>query len=92
VPLETCHAWTDGSFRESAGFGWVITRDDTGSDPLVAQGAKTLGGRQTAFDAEIAAIEAVVRWYQSSDFRHLVVHSDSTSAIARTRHSGASLS
>ena len=48
-----------------------------------------LGGRQTAFDAEVAAIEATVDWYQWSDFQHLVVHSDSTSAIARMCHGGA---
>ena len=86
----TCHAWTDGSLRKSAGFGWVITTDDKGAGPAIAQGSRTLGNRQVAFDAEVAAIEAAVVSYQHQDrFLHMVVHSDSTSAIARMCHSGA---
>ena len=27
-PEETCHAWTDGPCRQSAGLGWLITSDD----------------------------------------------------------------
>ena len=46
-------------------------------------------GRQTTFDAEAAAIEAAVRWYQVSPFTHAVIHTDSTSAIARASHTGA---
>ena len=56
---------------------------------MIAQGSKTLGGRQTAFDAEVAAIEAAVEWHRRSEFKHLVLHSDSTSAIARACHGGA---
>ena len=86
----TCHAWTDGSLKKSAGFGWLITMDDKGAGPTIAQGPKTLGNRQVAFDAEVAAIEAVVEWYQHQDqFLHMVIHSDSTSAIARMCNSGA---
>jgi hypothetical protein len=51
--------------------------------------SKTLPGKQAAFDAEITAIEEVLKWYQYSDLRHLVIHSDSASAIARASHSGA---
>ena len=58
--------------------------------PAIAQGSRTLGSRQVAFDAEVAAIEAAVDWYQRQDsLQHLVIHSGSTSAIARMCHSGA---
>ena len=68
--------------------------ENKGTGPVIAQGSTTLGNRQTAFDAEVAAIEAVVEWYQHQalghdSFRHTVIHSDSTSAIARMCHSGA---
>jgi len=66
-----CHAWTDGSLRQSAGFGWLITLDDTGTGTAVAHGTKTLGNKQTALDAEVGAIEAVVRWHQENHFRGL---------------------
>jgi hypothetical protein len=82
------HAWTDGSYREAAGLGWLITADSKGEGPAVAEGARNLGGQQTAFDAETAAIEQVVKWFLSSnlDHRHMTIHSDSTSAIARAGH------
>ena len=84
------HAWTDGSFRVGAGFGWVITEDGTGAGDIIAQGSKSLGTRQTAFDAEIAAIDAVTRWYAENraGWPALVIHSDSTSAIARAGQTG----
>jgi len=85
----TCHAWTDGSFRQSAGLRWVIAEDDVGSGPAVAQGSKTLGSKQTAFDVEAEVIAAAVCWYSTSHFRHMVIHSDSTSAIARASHTAA---
>ena len=90
----TCHAWTDGSLRKSAGFGWLITADDKGAGPAIAQGSRSLGNRQVALDAEVAAIEAMVEWCQQQaqshgSFQHIVIHSDSTSAIARMCHSGA---
>jgi ribonuclease HI len=87
--IDTCHAWMDGSFRKSAGLGWVITGDDVGAGLTIAQGARTLGTRQTAFDAEIAAIEEVLKWFRSSPYLHIIIHSDSTSAIARAGHTGA---
>jgi hypothetical protein len=37
--IDACHAWTDGSFRKSAGLGWVITRDDIGAGPTIDQGS-----------------------------------------------------
>jgi ribonuclease HI len=55
----------------------------------VAQGARTLGARQTAFDAEVAAIEEAVKWFGPSPYLHLIMHSDSTGAIARAGHTGA---
>ena len=90
APTVTCHAWTDGSLRRSAGFGWLITADDKGAGPAIAQGSRSLGNRQVAFDAEVAAIEVAVEWYCHQErFQHIVIHSDSTSAIARVCHSGA---
>jgi len=52
------------------------------------QGSKTLGDKQTAFDAELAAIEPALLWYQCSHYVHMIIHSDSQSAIARSQHSG----
>jgi hypothetical protein len=90
-PNPTCHAWTDGSFRKSAGLGWLVTEDDMGKGTIIAQGFKTLGDKQTAFDAELTAVQAVLLWYQDNYIahRHLIIHSDSQSAIARAEHSGA---
>ena len=68
------------------------TRDAEGPGPALAQGMKVLGAEQTAFDAEVAAIEAVARWMvqqRPPNFRHIVVRSGSTNAIARVRHTGA---
>lgn len=64
-----------------------------GLGPALTQGMEVLGAEQTAFNAEAAAIEAVVRWkvqkLEAFGSRHTVVHSDSTSAIAGVRHTGA---
>jgi hypothetical protein len=49
----------------------------------LAQGSRNLGSQQTAFDAEMKAIEQVVEWFQGADQRHMTIHSDSTSAIAK---------
>jgi ribonuclease HI len=88
-----CHAWTDGSFKEAAGFGWIVTRDDKGGGPSVAEGLRNIGSQQTAFDAELAAIERVISWFvePGSEWQHMTIHSDSTSAIARAGHTGAGL-
>jgi hypothetical protein len=83
------HPWTEGSFRKTAGLGWIITEDNQGAGPVIDQGSKTLPGKQVAFDAEITVIEEALKWFQNSDFQHLVIHSDSVSAIARAGHSGA---
>jgi len=56
---------------------------------VIESGSRSLGAKQTAFNAEVSAIEAVVDWFQFSNYRHMVVHSDSTSAIARAQHPGA---
>jgi hypothetical protein len=66
----TYHAWTDGSFRKSAGLGWIITEDDMGKGPAIAQGSKTLGDKQTAFDAELTAVEAALLWYEGNYTTH----------------------
>jgi hypothetical protein len=71
-----CHAWTDGSFRKAAGLGWLITKDNKREGPIIAEGARNLGGQQTAFDAEVAAIEQAVQWFLTADqdLRHLIIH------------------
>jgi ribonuclease HI len=88
---DICHAWTDGSFRQSAGLGWIVTNDDGGTGPIIAKGSRTLGTKQTAFDAEVAAIEEALKWFSAgtSPFLHMTIHSDSTSAIARAGQTGA---
>jgi hypothetical protein len=56
---------------------------------MIAQGTKTLGTRQTAFDAELTAIEEALRWYETTQYHHMIIHSNSTSTITRTGQSGA---
>jgi ribonuclease HI len=87
---KSCHAWTDGSFQEAAGSGWIITGDDKGGSPTVAEGLRNIGSQQTTFDAELAAIEQAVPWFLGSGqgWQHMTIHSDSTSAIARAGHTG----
>jgi ribonuclease HI len=62
-----------------------------GKGPAIAQGSKTLGDKQTAFDAELTAVEAAFLWYEDNrtTHPHLIIHSDSQSAIARSEHCGA---
>jgi hypothetical protein len=87
---DSYHAWTDGSFRGAAGLSWLITTDNKGEGPVIAEGARNLGGQQTAFDMEVATIEQAVKWFLTSnrDHRHMTIHSDSTSAISRAGHTG----
>ena len=87
----TLHAWTDGSFRKSAGVGWVISSSNDGSGEIIAWDSKSLGGMHTAFDAEVTAIQLAIYWFITNRHgaRSLVVHSDSTSAIERAAHTGA---
>jgi ribonuclease HI len=68
-----------------------LVKDSKGEGPNISQGARNLGGQQTAFDAEVTAIEHVVKWFLShgQDRYHMTVHLDSTSAIARASHTGA---
>jgi hypothetical protein len=47
-----------------------------------------LGRRQAAFDAELAGIKASLSWLLQGSFKHMVIHSDSTSATARASHAG----
>ena len=82
------YGWTDGSFRRSAGLGWYVTLDSQGSSQSIAQGFRPLGPRQTPFDAELAAILAVLSWFRASSIRHMVIRSDPQSAIARASHTG----
>ena len=37
---------------------------------------------------ELAGIDATLRWFRNSSFRHMVIHSDSQSAIQRATHTG----
>jgi ribonuclease HI len=62
--------------------------DYIGKGPAIAEGAKTLGTRQTAFYSKVAAIEAALCRYRQSQYGHMVIY-DSQSAIARANHSGA---
>jgi hypothetical protein len=58
-----------------------------GKGIAIAQGSRTIGDKQTAFDAELTAIEAAFLWYQRSHLwahPHIIIYSDSQSAIART--------
>ena len=90
VTLAGCHAWTDGSLRRSAGLGFVISKDDTGTGDAIAYGSRSLGSRQVAFDAEVAAIRDAIRGFlEDSTLPSMAVHSDSTSAIAKAKHVGA---
>jgi len=69
----------------------VVTTDDKGAGEVIAQGSKSLGPRQAAFDAEVTAIESALYWFLHNrrDHQALIIHSDSTSAIARASHTGA---
>jgi len=64
----------------SAGLGYVVTTSEDRSGAVLAPGSRCLGSRQTAFDAEVAAMETALRWHRTSD---------STSAIVRAQHSEA---
>jgi ribonuclease HI len=91
-PNDTLHAWTDGYFRNSFGMGWImITRDSAGTDDALAQHRKSLRSMQTAFDAEISAIEEALDWLLQNDrdYRALTIHSDSTRAISRAGQTSA---
>jgi ribonuclease HI len=71
--------------------GWIITRDPRGEGDAIAQDRKSLGPIQTAYDAEVTAIEGAIFWFLNSRNagRSLTIHSDSTSAMARAGHTGA---
>jgi len=88
--VATLHAWTDNSFRKSSGVGWVITADSEGKGDAIAQGSES-GARQTAFDAEVAAILRALAWFTGGGhgWKAITIHSDSTNAIARASHTGA---
>jgi ribonuclease HI len=42
----------------------------------------------TVFNAELSGIRAALTWHLQGSYKHMVIHSDSTSAIARAGHSG----
>jgi hypothetical protein len=52
------HLYTDGSYRETAGYGWTL-RDSKGYE--INCGSGSLGKNQTAYDAEVAAIEEGIK-------------------------------
>jgi ribonuclease HI len=91
--MEALHAWTNGSFRKSAGMGWIVTKEAMGEGEALVQDSKSLGPIQTAYDAEVSAIEGAIFWFLNNRNMgsSLVVHSDLTSAIARVGHTGAGL-
>jgi hypothetical protein len=64
--------------------------DDKGEGPSITEGSRNIGSQQTAFDTELAAIEQAISWFQGAERvrRHMTVHSDSTSAIARAGRTG----
>jgi ribonuclease HI len=86
---EVFHDRTDGSFREGAEFGWIVTEDDKGKGPPIAQGSDNLGSQPTAFDAEQAAMKRAMPWFQGSEKQQMTIHSYSTSAIGRAGHTAA---
>jgi ribonuclease HI len=59
--------------------------------PIIAQRSRSLGDKQTTFDAELTAIEAALWWCEDNHTTHpnLTIHSDSQSAIAWSKHCGA---
>jgi hypothetical protein len=71
--------------------GWVITKDAEGKGEALASDSKSLGPIQTAFDAEVTAIEGTLFWYVNNcnTSPALIIHSDSTYAMARAGHTGA---
>jgi ribonuclease HI len=71
--------------------GWVITKDAEGKGEALASDSKSLGPIQTAFDAEVTAIEGALFWYVNNRNTSpaLIIHSDSTSAMAKAGHTGA---
>jgi hypothetical protein len=64
----------------------TLRRTTKARAPAITQGVRNLGGQETAFDAGVAAIGQVITWFHRASQRHMVVHSDSMSAIARASH------
>jgi hypothetical protein len=60
--IKLCYARTDGSFSKSVDLGWVIAGYDIGAGPNIATGVRTLGTRQTGFEAGVAA---ALKWLGS---------------------------
>jgi ribonuclease HI len=89
VPRGEIHVWTDGSCKKAAGLGWISTPDPEGLGAPLAQGKRSIETKQTAFEAEVAAIEDALRWFNTTYQPALVVHCDSTGAITRAGHTGA---
>jgi hypothetical protein len=83
APAETCHAWTGGSFRSFDRIWVRYNRRRSWSLPPVAQRSSCLGRRQAVFNAELSGIRAALTWHLQGSYKHMVIHSDSTSAIAR---------
>jgi ribonuclease HI len=79
------HLYTDGSRRESTGYGWTL-RDS--NDEEIDCGSGSLGRYHTAFDGEAAAIEEGVKAIRRCNriFNHVSIHTDPTAAIARVQH------
>jgi hypothetical protein len=71
------HLYTDGSYRETPGYGWTL-RDPRRYEIDCGSGSR--GKAQTAYDAEVAAIEEGIKAVSKSQqpFKHLSIFSDST--------------
>jgi hypothetical protein len=76
---------------KSPGMGWIVIKDETGEGEALARESKSLGPIQTAYDAEVSAIQGTIFWFLNNRNMgsSLVVHSDLTSTIARVRHTRA---
>jgi ribonuclease HI len=54
----------------------------------IFQNSRCLGSGQAAFDAELEGIKGALTWHLQGSFKHMIIHSDSTSAIERASHTG----
>jgi hypothetical protein len=76
------HLYTDGSYRETAGYGWTL-RDSKGYE--INCGSGSLGKNQTTYDAEVAGIEDGITAGSKCQqaFKYLSIFSDSNPSLLR---------
>jgi hypothetical protein len=51
--------------------GWIVPGGRRSEGPSITQGARNIGSQQTAFDAELAAIEQAISRFQESEQQHM---------------------